>query len=208
MNKLTKLYLIVLALTILPMDAMAKKGWFMTESGEDETLYVSKIKKTVSNNNKRIAEITKRMEEGEFQGGRGIKGEKGDNGDRGDKGLSGGRGDRGVKGEPGDRGYQGAKGAKGDKGDTGLRGSDGDSFYTDNYGNLNMLSVIAVGNAVSNMPAPTSNGFFTSAGFSGLGGENASAIGLHYTDDTVSYKVTYGRSGHEQSVGLGIGFQL
>jgi hypothetical protein len=73
---------------------------------------------------------------------------------------------------------------------------------------MNLLSVIAVSGAISNMPTPTSNGFFTSVGFSNLGGEQASAIGIHYVDDVLSYKATYGHGGHEQSIGFGIGIRL
>lgn len=207
MNKLTKLYLIVPFLILSPMSVTAKTGWWATPDGKNHTLYPKKLKQytdTTKRNKERINELTKDIKSRNLKGERGERGEDGRNGKNGDVGADGARGHSGV------RGKQGRTGSKGAKGDVGSKGLTGDSFYANNYGNMNLLSVMAVGNAVSNMPAPTSNGFFTSVGFSDLGGEHASAIGIHYVDDVLSYKATYGHGGHERSIGfgIGIGFQL
>ena len=196
MNKLTKLYLIAPALIFLPMSAMAGTGWYETPDGKNFVLDAGAMSEDILKNQKDILELTGKIKE---------KGTKGDEGQRGKKG---GQGEKGVQG---DRGWAGKQGTKGDKGDTGLRGLrglDGDSLYSETYGNRNLFSVMAIGHAVSNMPAPTSNGFFMSTGFGSSGGQNAGAIGLYYADDAVSYKVTYGRSGHEQNVGAGIGYHF
>lgn len=183
MNKLTKLHLIIPALFLLPMSAMAT-GYYTTTDGKDHMLDAEKMKQDIKNNKDGLAKAAK-----------GLK-------------AKGAKGEKGMRGYTGAMGSTGAKGDKGMKGDTGARGLAGDSFYAGNYGDLDLLSVMAIGDAIANMPAPTSNGFFVSAGFSDLGGENANAVGIYYVDDVLSYKVTYGHSGHERSIGLGIGVRL
>lgn len=194
MNKLTKLYLITPVLLLLPMSVMAT-GYWTTPDGKDHRFDGGTIK-SIDENREKIRKLT---EEIRTKNNKGIKGDKGDKGDEGGGGMDG---------EPGKKGDQGKRGYRGDKGDRGAIGLDGDSLYADTYGSLDLLSVMAMGDAISNMPAPTSNGFFTSAGFSDLGGKNAGAIGLYYVDDIISYKVTYGHSGHERSFGFGIGVRL
>jgi len=196
MNKLTKLYLIAPVLLLSPMSVTASTGYWVTPDGKDHTLYPKKLKQ--------YTDATKKHEDAIDALVKDIKSRK----FKGDQGIPGQKGNEGMEGKPGERGRQGRAGIKGDKGDDGQRGPAGGSFYADTYGNLNMLSIIAVGDAISNMPAPTSNGFFTSAGFSSLDGQNAGAIGLYFGDDNVNYKMTYGRSGREQSVGVGIGYHF
>jgi hypothetical protein len=205
MNKLTKLYLIAPALIFLPMNAIAGTGWWTTPDGEDHVFDACKMKKYIHKSQEDILELAGEIKKAGIKGDIGKQGEQGR---RGEKGWQGERGHTGMEGTPGERGRQGNKGAKGAKGDTGLRGSDGDSFYNKTYGTRNLLSVMAIGHAVSNMPAPASNGFFTSAGFGSSGGQNAGAIGFYYVDKATSYKITYGRSGHEQSAGVGVGYHF
>jgi len=113
--------------------------------------------------------------------------------------IMSGKNNKGDKGDKGDRGV---------KGPEGMMGSNGESFYAGHYNDLDMIAVIAVGGAISNVPSPTSDGLFIGAGASGLGGVNAGAIGVHYVDDDLVYKVTVGYSRNEQRVGVGIGYRL
>jgi len=178
MNKSTTLCLSVLGLSLLTVDAMADKGWYTTLTEENVELDADKIISDIENNAALLVELNRELIE---------------------KSATGDKGDEGDKGEKGDKGM---------KGDTGARGLAGEHFYAGNYNSLNVISMIAVSNAVANVPDPVSNGFFIGAGFSDLGGKSANAVGIHYVDDAFTYKVTYGHSHHERSIGLGIGIRL
>ena len=196
MNKTTKIYMVIPVLLVSSMNAMAaaeaKVGWWKTSDGKDHILDSGKFDQyiaTIKRNEQTIQYIGKKITEGSFNGEDGKLGEKG------------------ARGAPGLEGKRGKPGLKGDKGDPG-ESETMTLEYVYNQFRHNSLGMMAVGDAVSNMPSPTSDGYFISSGFSGLGGENAAAVGIYYVDDIVSYKVTYGRSGHEQKVGVGIGFRL
>lgn len=101
-----------------------------------------------------VAEVEKKLADGEFvgeqgpvgpqgpQGEQGIQGEKGEQGEKGAQGETGEQGPKGDKGDKGDRGEQGEQGIqgipgekgeqgpKGDKGDTGEKGEKGDTGAT------------------------------------------------------------------------------
>lgn len=202
MNNKTRVLLVSLSLVTAPAHA----GWW-SKPGKDE-------------------EITREQMKGD-PGEKGATGATGATGAAGAAGAAGAEGPRGKdgawqkdsRGATGKTGPRGTDGSDGKDGANGLRGKDGidgvngfDDVYAREYRHTDLLSALAVNSAVANIPAPLHCGNCANTsigiGYGTYGGKHAGAIGLHYNEDAISYKITVGISRNEQTAGVGVGFSF